>query len=187
MEMLLDYFNKVHPMSEELQEYLIEHVNVRTLSRKDKLLKAGHICRHIYFIEAGMLRCYYMKGNTEVNSWFMKERDFAVSIESFYQQKESFESIQALEDCTVYYLSFDELQVIYKTFPEFNYIVREVTQRYCQLWAQQLYGLRMQNSQERYDWLMRYYPDLLLRVTAKHVASFLGLTEVTMSKLRSRG
>ena len=91
-----------------------------------------------------------------------------------------------MEDCTVYYLSFDELQVIYKTFPEFNYIVREVTQLYYQLWAQQLYGLRMQNSQERYDWLMRYHRDLLLRVPAKHVASFLGLTEVTMSKLRGR-
>ena len=175
MEMLLDYFNKVHPISEELREYLIEHVNVKVLSRKDKLLKAGHICRHIYFIESGMLRCYYMKGNTEVNSWFMKECDFAVSIESFYQQKESLESIQALEDCTVYYLSFDELQVIYKTFPEFNYIVREVTQLYYQLWAQQLYGLRMQNSQERYDWLMRYHRDLLLRVPAKHVASFFGI------------
>ena len=187
METFLQYLDSVHPLSPELREYLIEHVNVRTLSRKDKLLKAGHICRHIYFIESGMLRCYYMKGNTEVNSWFMREFDFAVSIESFYQQEESFESIEAVEDCTVQYLSFEDLQYVYNNFPEFNYTLRELTQRYYRLWAQQLYGLRMQNSQERYDWLIQHHPDLLQRVPAKHVASYLGLTEVTMSKLRSRG
>ena len=50
-----------------------------------------------------------------------------------------------------------------------------MTQRDYQLWAQQLYGLRMQNSQARYDWLMRHPPDLLLRVPAKHVAFFFGI------------
>jgi hypothetical protein len=110
-----------------------------------------------------------------------------LAIESFYQQTESFESIEAVEDCTLQYLSFGDLQYIFNHFPEFNYTVRQLTEHYYRLWAQQLYVLRMQNSQERYEWLLRYHPDLLSRVPAKHVATFLRLAEVTMSKLRSWG
>jgi CRP-like cAMP-binding protein len=186
MEMLLQFLNDVHPMSEELTNYLKEHVQVKELQRKDKLLKAGHICRHIYFIESGLLRCYYQKGNAEVCSWFMKEGDVTISIESFYAQKESSESIQALENSVLHYVSFDELQFIYREFAEFNFIGRVLTEHYYRLWAQQLYGLRMQNSQERYEWLIEHHSELFQRVPAKHLASYLGITEVTLSKLKSR-
>ena len=68
-------------------------------------------------------------------------------IESFYLQKESFETIEAVENCSLQYLSFDDLQHTYTTFPEFNYTFQELKQRYCRLRAQQPRGLRMQNSQ----------------------------------------
>ncbi len=187
MELLLQFLSNVHPMSEGLLEYLIEHVRVKELAKKEMLLKAGHICRHMYFIERGLLRCFYHKGNAEVSSWFMKEGDLVVSIESFYGQKESYESIQALEDCTLYYVDYQELHHIYRTFPEFNFIGRELTQHYHILWTQQLFGLRMQTSQERYDWLLQHHTELLLRVHAKHLATYLGITEVTLSKIRGRG
>jgi CRP-like cAMP-binding protein len=186
MEILLAFLNGVHSLSEDLTDYLKQHVRIKEIYKKDMLLKAGHVCRHIYFIEKGLLRCFYHKGNSEISSWFMKEGDLMVSIESFYRQKESYESIQALEDCTLHYVDYNELHYIYKTFPEFNYIGRELTQHYHILWTQQLYGLRMQTSQERYDWLLQHHSELILRVHAKHLASYLGITEVTLSKIKSR-
>lgn len=187
MEMLLQFLDRVHPMSDALTEFLKVTVRVKEVSKKDMVLKAGHVCRHIYFIEKGLLRCFYQKGNSEISSWFMKEGDLVVSIESFYCQQESYESIQALEDCTLHYIDYDELHHIYRTFPEFNYIGRELTQHYHILWTQQLYGLRMQTSQERYDWLLEHHSELILRVHAKYLASYLGITEVTLSKIKGRG
>jgi len=119
-------------------------------------------------------------------SWFMKEWDVIVSIESFFQQKESYESIQALEDCSLLCIDYSELQHIYRNFPEFNFIGRVVTEKYYVLRAQQLYGLRMQTSQERYEWLLENFPDLFLSVPSKYLASYLGITEVTLSKIKGR-
>ena len=186
MEELLRFLNSIHPLSSGLIEYLSIHLKEKNLSRKDYLLKAGQTCRHIYFIEEGLLRCFYLKGEVEVSSWFMKEGDVITSIGSFFNQKESYESIQALEACHLYYIDFNELQHIYNNFSEFNFISRVLLQKYYIIWDQQLYGLRMQQAQERYNWLMEAHPEIILRVPAKFIASYLGITEVTLSKLKAR-
>lgn len=186
MEQLLFFLQSVHPLSAELIEHLRLTVKWRDLRKKDFLLKAGHICREIHFIEKGLLRCYYEKGDQQVCSWFMKEGDIIVSIESFYVRKVSYESIQALEDCQLFYISYEELYHIYRCYPEFNWISRELTQQYYILWAKQLYGLRMQSAQERYDWLLANFPELVLRVPAKYLASWLGIGEAHLSVVKGR-
>jgi len=60
----------------------------------------------------------------------MKEGDVIVSVESFFSQKQSYESIQALEDCILYYITYDELQFVYNHFPEFNFIGRVLVEKY---------------------------------------------------------
>ena len=183
---LFHYLQSIHPMSDGLKEHLAQILKEKQLSRKDYLLEAGQVARKICFIARGLLRCFYNKDEHEISSWFMKEGDVIISVESFFKQTESYESIQALEDCLVYYITYDELQAIYRRFPEFNFIARELLQKYYTLSEQRLFSLRMQKSQERYDYLMENHSELILRVPAKHLASYLGLTEVTMSKLKGR-
>jgi CRP/FNR family transcriptional regulator, anaerobic regulatory protein len=185
MEALLYFLNSIHALSDGLQNYLFEILKTKELKKKDFLLKAGHVCRNVCFIEKGLLRCFYTKGDGEVSSWFMKEGDVIISIESFYQQKESYESIQAIEDSLVYFISYTELNYIYRTFPEFNFIGRVLTEKYYTLWAEQLYALRMQQATERYKWLMDHHPELILRVPAKYIASYLGIDETTLSKIKN--
>ena len=184
MENLLRLLNSVHPMSEGLTEHLSKTLKLRQVSRGQYILRAGHVCRHIHFISQGLLRCFYIKGETEVCSWFMKEGDVIVSIESFFQQKESYESIQALEECILYHIEYSDLNFIYNNFPEFNFTGRVLTEKYYTLWAQQLYGLRMQQASERYRWLMENHSELILRVPSKYLASYLGITEVTLSNIK---
>lgn len=186
MEILLHFLSSVHQIGDELLLHLSQTVKMRTVLKGQFILKAGHISRHIHFIGQGLLRCFYIKADTEVCSWFMKEGDVIISIESFYDQKESYESIQALEDCTLYYVEYNELQYIYRNFSEFNFIGRVLTERYHKLWAQQLYGIRMQPASERYQWLLNNFPELILRVPAKFIASYLGITEVTLSNIKSK-
>ncbi|MGN6402601.1 MAG: Crp/Fnr family transcriptional regulator [Flavisolibacter sp.] len=185
MQQLFHLLNSIHPMSEGLVFHLSQILKCRQLDKKDYLLKAGHVCRTICFVESGLLRCFYIKADTEVCSWFMKEGDVIVSIESFFQQQESYESIQALEDTVLYYITYDELKHIYQTFPEFNFIGRVLIEKYYTLWAQQLYALRMQQAHERYNWLLRHHPELILRVHAKYIASYLGIEETTLSKIKN--
>jgi CRP/FNR family transcriptional regulator, anaerobic regulatory protein len=186
MENLLLFLESIHPMSDGLKQHLASILKSMELPKKDFLLRAGHVSRNICFIANGLLRCFYIKDGDEVSSWFMKQGDVIVSVESFFAQKESYESIQALEDSVLYYITYEELQHLYRHFPEFNFIGRVLVERYYMLSEQRLYSLRMQRSQERYEYMLKYHPDLVLRVPMKYLASYLGITEETLSRIRSK-
>src|SRR5437868_3676657 len=103
MEELLKFLNSINPLSQHLIEYLARNLKTKNLRKKDFLLKKGHISRDIYFINKGLLRCFYIIDDKEVSSWFMKEGDIIVSVESFFRQIQSYEFIQALDHCVLYY------------------------------------------------------------------------------------
>ena len=186
MKKLITYLNSIYPLTPGLQDHLFSILVEQNIPKKQYLLKAGQFCNHISFITKGLVRCFYTKDVQEVSSWFMKEGDIIVSVESFFYQKKSNESIQALEDCEIYSISFDQLEQIYRTFPEFNFVARVLLQKYYTLSEQRLYSLRMQRSQERYNYLLEHHSELILRVPSKHLASYLGITEETLSRIRSR-
>lgn len=104
MEELTVLINSIYPVSQELRDHLLRVVKAKTVYKKEFLLKAGKVSHSLCFIQKGLLRAYYIKGSTQVSAWFMTDGDFIVSIESFYEQKESYESIQALEDTEMLYI-----------------------------------------------------------------------------------
>ena len=186
MVLMLNFYDLRNSFSSALCEYLERVVRMREYRRKEFVLKAGHICRHIYFVQSGLLRSFYENEEKEVCSWFMKEGDMVLSVESFYQQKVSYESIQALEDSQLYYISYSDLNYIYTHFPECNRSGRLVTEKYYQLWTRQLVALRMKQAPEKYAWLREEHPEFIRRVPAKYLASFLGISEVMLSIIKSK-
>ncbi len=186
MDSLLHMLNEIYPLSPSLKLHLCSILEARKVRRRAHLLKAGQVCRNICFIEKGLLRCYYIRHGAEVCSWFMKERDVVISVDSFFRQQPGYEYIQALEDTILHFISYEQLQQTYQEFPEFNYIGRVLTERYYSLSEQRLYSLRMQRAIERYQFMLVNFPDLNGRVPGKHLASYLGITSVTLSKIRSK-
>lgn len=186
METLLHLLNTVYPLSEALQEHLMGLLKVKQLVKKEFLLKGGHTCRNISFIRQGLLHCYHLVNDIKQTSWFMQTGDVVISVKSFYSQTPGYEYIQALEETEVYYISYNELQHIYTTFPEFNFIGRVLTERYYALCDERTHVLRNFDAVGRYKWFVRNFPDLILPVPARYIASFLGIKEETLSRIRSR-
>jgi len=116
----------------------------------------------------------------------MKEGEVIISVESFYKQQTSYESIQALEDCQLYYIDHSELQHIYRYYPEFNFVGRVLTEKYYMLSEQRLYTLRGQKASERYVYLRDNHPEIIQRVPSKYIASYLSASEETISRIRSK-
>lgn len=184
MEQVIKFLDGIFPLSPALLDRLSTVLLKKEIPRRYFLLKAGHVCQNVYFIESGLLRCFYEKSNHEICSWFMREGDVIVSVESFFDQKPSYESIQALEDTTVYYISFQELEYIYRNHIEFNYIGRVLVQHYYKLSEQRLYSMRLQTAYERYRFLVQHFPEIVHRVSTTDVASYLGVTRETLSRLK---
>lgn len=182
---LISNLNSIYPISKELENHLKLILVQREIPRKGILLKRGQVCKYIHFIEKGILHCYYNKNEEKVTSWFMKEKDVIISVKSFYMQVPSEESIIALEDVMLYGISFEHLQNIYVNYPEFNVIGRILTTKYYIQSEERLFAIRKERARDRYLYLLRTQPDIIQRAPLKYVASYLGISMETLSRIRA--
>lgn len=186
MTNLLAYLQNLHPLSPDLQTALTAMLRRDTYPRKHWLLQPEQVSDRLYFVEQGVVRGYYLKEGREVTSWFMREGNFMISIISFYTRQPAREYVELLEDSTLWSISYAQLQQLYHDFPEFNVIGRLITETYYVLSEQRTQNLRMQTAPERYAQLLTDFPDIFGRVPLKYIASHLGISPETLSRLRAR-
>lgn len=186
MEQLIALLNSIQPLSTALENHLRSILKPRHIKRKEVLLREGEIARQISFVEKGLFRSYYMLDDEEVSSWFMKENDIFVSVQSFFFQAPSYETIEALEDSIVWGISYDQLQYIYKHYPEFHVHRGTTLEKYYALAERRHYRTNRQPAYERYVSLIETEPELVHRVRSKHLASYLGLNKSTYSHQKAK-
>ncbi|MBN9381715.1 MAG: Crp/Fnr family transcriptional regulator [Chitinophagaceae bacterium] len=170
-------------LSPELNDHYLEYSRLRSFRRHTLLLRADEVCRNIYFVESGMLRCFHYKGGKEITSWFAQRGDFCWSAESFLRQQPATEYIEVLEDAVVCYLSYTGLQCICLDFPLFGMLERTVTQQNLFLCQQKMQAMWMQQSPGKLSWFIQQFPGLPGKVPGKYIASYLGITEVMLSRI----
>ena len=183
---LLSLLNSIIPLSDKLKSRLTEILCVESFPRKHLLLKEGQICNHIYFIDRGFVRSYHLKDDKEITNWFMKENDMIISVSSFFKREPSFEYLQLLEDSTFCSIHFDELQNLYLEFPEFNVIGRVLVEKYYVLSEERVTSMRKQKAEDRLHFLTDKYPEIMQRASLGHIATYLGISSETMSRIRSK-
>ncbi|MBS1509560.1 MAG: Crp/Fnr family transcriptional regulator [Bacteroidetes bacterium] len=178
--------DQIHPASDGLKQYLQTTLKEVRLKRKEQLHAAGEICNNIYFVLQGLLRSYYPNSDgQETTGWFMKEGDVIVSVKSFFHQVPAHENIEAMEDSILFYVTYSELQNAYIQYPEFNVTGRILTEKYYVLSEERLASIRNEKAKDRYHFLLCNYPELLLRIPASYIASYLGIDKATLSRLKS--
>ncbi|WP_338874948.1 Crp/Fnr family transcriptional regulator [Spirosoma sp. SC4-14] len=192
MEQLLAIICSLYPVSDSLIATLVIMLRRDKFPRKHWLLQPGQVSDRLYFIEQGVVRGYYLKTRSsqpdgrEVTSWFMREDDFVFSIISFYTRQPAREYIELLEDSIVWSISYAQLQQLYHDFPEFTIIGRLLTEKYYVLSEIRGQNLRMQSASERYEQLLIDFPAIFQRVPLKYIASHLGISPETLSRLRGQ-
>ena len=186
VEKLLEFLDHVNPLSPALRERLVRTIQYKFIEKKNYFLKERQVSDKIAFLESGLFRCFYYIHDTDISSWFMKENDVVISVKSFFKQVPSLECIQALEDSEIYFIKYGELQQIYQDFPEFILTGKLVTEHYYVLSEERSFVMRSQKAHERYRYLMENCPEIVRRVPSKYIASYLGISEVTLSTIKSR-
>ena len=104
MEQLISFLNLVctnegWQLSEKCRLWLETVIKTKEVEKNDYVLSFGEVNRNLYFIESGLLKCYYTVGGKKVCDWFFGEQEFVVGVDSFYDQRPSEDFIQALEPC----------------------------------------------------------------------------------------
>ncbi len=185
MERLLQLLNSMALLSEPLQAYLTGALQRHSFKKRSYLLQAGQVSTHIYFLETGLVRCFYDNEEQEINIWFMDKGNVIISVESFLQQVKSYQYIQALEECVTWSISYAELQTIYRKFPEFNLHRAMLLEKYYVESEKRQRILSLKTAGERYAELMLVQPEIILRLPAKYIASYLNINETYYAQIKA--
>ena len=184
---LFTVFNSIYPLSDELKKAIADESDIIHVEKKTRLLNAGETSNMIYFINVGAARVYYLdKEGTEITSWFLFENELLISVYSFFTGQPGFEYIETLEDCTFITLRREKLNQLYEKYLEFNFIGRKLTEYYYIRNEIQANELRMLTAKQRYQQLLTNNPKLLNRVSLGYIASYLGISQETLSRIRKQ-
>ena len=176
----------IQPISTELELSLTDRFEIEEVKKGKILLHEKDVCKNLWFLCYGLLRSYHNIGDKEVTSRIMYTGHIVISPGSFFTQTPATESIETLADCVVAKLSFDDLQDIYKKFPQFNYHTRLITEQYFYKQEQRLYMLRKHDAVAKYNFFLENYADYLKDIPQKYIASFLNIAPETLSRTRSK-
>ena len=185
MSLLLE-IQKISKLSEEALAYISEHIEQIKVKKGTSLLRNGETCHNFYFVTKGMLRSYYFSEGKEVTNWFALENDFATSIYSFISRNTGYENIETLEDSTIEMLSNQVLQDLYVKFPETERTGRLIMESYYIQLEERLISIQFKSAKERYELLMNKNPEIILRAPLGAIASYLGITQETLSRIRGK-
>jgi len=183
---LFNTLNNIQILSPELQSRFSELIIEEYVPKKAVLLKAGMVAHRIYFIKKGFVRAFYYKGDSQFTSWFMGPGEIVISVYSFFSRKPSFENIEALENCTLQSISWEQLQELYKTFPKFNITGRIITEQYYIRSEERAINLQTLTAIQRYEKLLAEYPMIAQIASLGQIATYLGIKQETLSRIRAR-
>ncbi len=159
----------------------------KAIKKNEVLLRSGEICRSIYFVDKGCVRIFNTddKGDDHIIS-FCPENWWAADIAGFASQSPAFYAMNALEDTELYGIEYSALEQLYVEVPKLERFFRILTQNGFHLYQLRITGNLSKTAEERYSQFQRQYPGLEQRISQKHIASYLGITPVFLSRIRKR-
>ena len=183
---VIDYFNSITPLPPELIHDIIKYAVIKEYKKNEFILKAGKVSNYTSWIIKGLTRSYYIKDVEDITTKFLWDGAPITSVYSYYSRKPGNENIVALEDTTLASLHYDHMQYLYKTYPAFNEIGRVITEQYLYMLEIEVYNLRKQKAEDRYQFIVKHFPHLLQRVPLKYLATYLGINLETLSRIRGK-
>ncbi|GAA4048273.1 Crp/Fnr family transcriptional regulator [Hymenobacter glaciei] len=162
--------------------------SLRHLSRHDFLLQAGQVSDTYFFISRGLLRSFALDPDgTEVTTGLAGPGQVVFEVASFFNRTPSLEYIQALTDCEGWCLSYQQLNELFHARSEFREFGRGVLVRGFAALKARMLATITESASARYEHLLQAHPELLLHVPLKYIASYLGITDTSLSRIRKAG
>ena len=184
MNELIKYFNKYNTLSENAINAIFGICKPVNIKKNQDLQSIGHTCRTIYFIKKGVARIYYYEEDIEITECFAFENAIIARVESLFTGKPSRKAIQMIEDSELIAISSAKLFDLYDTFPEIERLFRKIFESAYVDTVNRVESIQFHSAEERYNALLKESPNILQRVPLKYIASYLGITQVSLSRIR---
>ncbi len=178
-----DFIHQYEKLTDEEWEMVAKRLHPLHLKKGDILLKEGQICNHIWFLQQGFLRFFIWKDGEAISKFFTLAPYTFTSQRSFNLRQPTKENIEVLEDSIIWEIGFDDNQKLMQ-IPSYNTFVRKLIQEVQHFTEQIMESLQNKTAEERYRVILEKNPKFMQRVSLKHLASFLGITPQSLSRIR---
>lgn len=179
---ILDQIYQLPDSSKQKMEPFIREVS---FPKGHIILHADRVETKVFFIKKGIARAYSPTPDNEQTFWFGMEGDPVISMKSYVNYQKGYENIELLEDSDLYEISSGDLQKLYRDDNHLANWGRKLAEQELIKTEERLISRQFLTAKERYQELLDQNPELLLRVQLGHIASYLGITQVSLSRIRA--
>jgi CRP-like cAMP-binding protein len=182
----LQFCNQFSPLDKEATADLFENLKVKKLQKGDYLLRTGEVCKHLYFINEGLTKMFFIKDDKEfINVFGMENRLFTV-FESYVTQTPSNFMLIALEPTTVTLISYDEMEKLCKKHHCIETFFRKLASLAATKMTRRISEMLEENATKRYNQFVKENKHIIQRIQLGDLASYLGITQQSLSRIRAK-
>lgn len=185
LDSFLSFLQKIQPLTPLASESIHSLCSLIPVRKNQNLQEIGMRCKTIYFVKEGLARIFYLKDGNEVTEYFAFENDLIIRAESLFTGKPSLKAIQALEDTVFIGIPADQLFSLFDTFPQIERLFRKIIEQAYVHTVNRMESIQFHSAEERYAQLLEEKPNLIQRIPLKYIASYLGITQVSLSRIRA--
>ena len=173
------------PLSEECQKDFIEKFKFVEYEKGEIVVREGQYSNKAYFIVKGCSRAYYLKDSKDISDWFAFENEFMASIVSFFTEQPSPHYIEFIENSLVLEFNKDAIDELSQKHHDFERFISKVVTLTMLGLRERLSSILFNKAEDRYAQLISIRPDITKRMPLTHIASYLGITLETLSRIRN--
>jgi CRP-like cAMP-binding protein len=184
-EKLFEHFEKYIRLSDDLKNALLDKVSFETFKKGDIVHNANTISTKSYFIQKGLFRTYFIKDGKEISEYFPAEGEWSNSPRSFRTRALDIYYIDAIEDSETITLNVNDLMYLFEKFPEMERYARLSMGTVFGHFMERITSMRFTTAKEKHKHFIKTYHDIHHRIPLGMVASYLGITQETLSRIRA--
>jgi CRP-like cAMP-binding protein len=184
-EKLIQFFKNSPLISQPKAEEIASEFMPKILAKNDMYLREGQVSNEYLFLEAGFMRAYAfdVEGN-DITTSFYSNNQVVFEVSSFFHRIPSKENIQAVTDCVGWSITYEQLNMLFHSIYEFREYGRSILVKgYASLKTRML-SMITETAEERYAALINSNPEIFQHAPLKHIASYLGITDTSLSRIR---
>lgn len=186
MEDFIEFISQYVQLSNEAEKDIINLAKIEKLPKGEILLKEGKICKRLYFIAEGGVRSYLYQKGKDITHWVYLEQMIFTSWASYITNQPSSEYIETIENSVLISVSFEQWQELFEIHPELERFGRYIAEEQIALIDEFYKGFYFLSAKEKYDALIKVYPSILQKANLGYVASILGISQETLSRIRGK-
>lgn len=176
--------DKYAHLCDECKSEFFTNSRILTLKKGEILVKEGQYADKAYFIVSGSTRAYYLSDGKDITDWFAFENDFICAINSFFQNIPSPHFIEVLEETILLVISRECLLKLSDKYHDFERLTNRVATKTMLKLQARIVSMQFQSAEQKYENILLAYPNITQRVQLTHIASYIGITLETLSRIR---